>query len=82
MTKTNLTDQEAQAATDSIDRSPEPILYGGMDTCRMMAISPRKLWELTNRNEIESVKIGTARRYRKEAIVAYIDRQTQHAVAR
>lgn len=43
------------------------------DAARRLAISPRKLWELTNRGEIPCVRIGRAVRYDPEDLRAWID---------
>lgn len=82
MKKTLPKDYTAQAVSDAMDWSPEPLLYGVMDAARLLCISTRKLWELTNRGEIESVKIGTARRYRRDALLQYIDKCTQPVVTK
>lgn len=40
-----------------------PILVKPIDAARMVTISERKLWELTNRGEIPCVRIGRSVRY-------------------
>ena len=41
-----------------------PLLVNALDAATMLAISPRKLWELTNCGEIPCVRIGRAVRYK------------------
>ena len=45
------------------------------DAARMLAISERKLWELTNRNLIRAVRIGRAVRYDMRDLEAFIAAQ-------
>lgn len=40
-----------------------------------LAISLRKLWELTQRREVPSIRIGRAVRYAADDLAAYIDAQ-------
>ncbi len=39
-----------------------PRLYTSKQAAKYLAISPRLLWELTNRSEIRSVRFGSGRR--------------------
>lgn len=39
----------------------------------LLTISPRKLWELTNRGEVPCVRIGKSVRYLPEDLRAWID---------
>ena len=41
-------------------------------TAKILAISPRKLWEIANRKDIPHVRIGRCVRYREEDIDAYV----------
>ena len=41
----------------------EPLLVDANTAARMLAISPRKLWELTDRGEILCVRFGRMLRY-------------------
>jgi excisionase family DNA binding protein len=41
----------------------------------LLSISPRKLWELTNRGVIPSIRIGRSLRYRHEDLRAWAERQ-------
>lgn len=40
---------------------------------KVLAISPRKLWELTAAREIECIKIGRSVRYSCEALQRFVD---------
>ena len=44
-------------------------------TAKILAISPRKLWEITNRKDIPHVRIDRCVRYREEDIDAYVTRK-------
>lgn len=50
----------------------EPMLLRPSEAARMLAISPRKLWELTNTNEVPSVRIGRCLRYPREELSAWV----------
>jgi len=52
---------------------PAPLLVNAVDAASMLAISPRKLWELTNCGEIPSVRIGRAVRYKPTDLCAWVD---------
>ncbi|MBL9150006.1 MAG: helix-turn-helix domain-containing protein [Phycisphaerae bacterium] len=41
----------------------QPLLLKPRDAARLLAISERKLWQLTNCREIPAVRIGRAVRY-------------------
>lgn len=45
------------------------------EAAAMLALSPRKLWELTNRKLIPCVRIGRAVRYDVRDLVAWIEDQ-------
>ena len=45
------------------------------DAARALAISPRKLWEITNRGEIPCVRIGRAVRYDLADLRDWINRR-------
>jgi len=51
------------------------ILWTPGEAAEALAISPRKLWDLTNRNMIRCVRIGRSVRYDPQDIRAYIDTQ-------
>jgi excisionase family DNA binding protein len=56
--------------------APSPILVDCREAARMLSISPRKLWELTNRRDIPSLKIGRSVRYRVADLHAWAEKQT------
>ena len=50
-----------------MNRSPEAppqLLLTSLEAAKVLSISPRKLWELTNRREIPAIRIGRAVRYK------------------
>jgi excisionase family DNA binding protein len=55
--------------------TPNNLLVRPRDAARMLAISERKLWELTNRNLIRAVRIGRAVRYDMRDLEAFIAAQ-------
>ncbi len=59
-----------------MNRPQEPLLRL-KDTAHLLAISTRKLWELSNRGEIPRVKIGKAVRYDLVDLVAWIAQQKE-----
>lgn len=56
-------------------RSYPAQLLKSEDAARVLAISPRKLWELTAAKEIECVRIGKCVRYSYDALQRFIDSQ-------
>jgi len=48
------------------------------EAARALAISPRKLWELTNTGEVPSVRIGRALRYRPESLSEWLELQARN----
>ena len=50
-----------------------PLLLKPGDAAKALAISPRKLWELTNTGEIPCVRIGRAVRYSPDDLRAWIE---------
>lgn len=56
-----------------------PLLYAPADAARLLGVSRSMLYELLALGEIRSVKIGRARRIRRDALLAYVDQL--HAVA-
>ena len=50
-----------------------PMLLRANEAARTLALSERKLWELTNRGEIRSVRIGRAVRYDPKDLLAWIE---------
>jgi len=51
------------------------LLLDAHKTARALSISERKLWELTNKGEIPSVRIGRRVLYAPSALQAWIDGQ-------
>ncbi|MCG8407489.1 MAG: helix-turn-helix domain-containing protein [Phycisphaerales bacterium] len=47
------------------------------EAAKALAISPRKLWELTNCGEVPCIRIGRAVRYVPADLQAWIDRQAK-----
>ena len=52
--------------------SPETLLLKPVDAARILAISPRTLWGLTDRGEIPCVRIGRSVRYDRHDLAAWI----------
>lgn len=52
---------------------PPALLLTAAEAAKALAISPRKLWEITNCGELPAVRIGRAVRYRPADLVAWID---------
>lgn len=59
---------------------PVPLLVNTVDAAAMLAISPRKLWELTNCGAIPCVRIGRSVRYSPDDLRVWIDsrKETGH----
>jgi excisionase family DNA binding protein len=56
----------------------EPILVAGPEAARLLAISPRTLWTLTDRGEVPCVRIGRRSvRYAVADLRAYVERLRQ-----
>ena len=59
---------------------PEPLLLRPAEAARFLAISPRKLWELTNAREVPALRIGRALRYPTEDLRAWVaERRTRRS---
>ena len=52
------------ATPTPLDRPHAPLAVRPAQAARMLGISERKLWELTNRREIPHAKLGRATLYR------------------
>ncbi len=52
-----------------------PLLLTAADAARTLAISPRKLWELTNRRLIPVVRIDRSVRYAVKDLQKFIQKQ-------
>lgn len=69
-----------QALTPPAPRpQPEPILVDAAEAARILSISPRHLWELTNRGEIPCVRTGRRVLYSVETLRAWARSQEQTA---
>ena len=42
------------------------------ETARLLSISPRKLWEITRRGDLASIRLGRSVRYAPEDIERYV----------
>lgn len=59
---------------------PDPDqLLSTREAAELLGISTRKLWEISNRREIELVRIGRKVLYRRAAVLSWIELQTQAA---
>lgn len=54
---------------------PDETLLTPKHAAARLSISTRKLWELTQRREIQSIRIGRAVRYSQSDLAAYIESQ-------
>lgn len=52
-----------------------PLLLKPIEAANALAISPRKLWELTATREIQCIRIGRAVRYDPDDLRAWIEYQ-------
>ena len=55
----------------------EPLLLNAKETARSLAISGRKLWELTNLKDIPSVRIGRRVLYDPNDLRAWVDKHKE-----
>lgn len=55
----------------------ESMLLTRREAATTLAISPRKLWQLTACGEIDTVRIGRCVRYSPAALRAFVERQTR-----
>ena len=62
-----------------IDNPTDPLLWTSPQAAKALAISERKLWELTNEGAIPCVRIGRAVRYDPADIRTWIDAQKYRA---
>ena len=61
-----------QMTTRTSDPRPEPLLLRPAEAARLLAISPRNLWELTNAREVPVIRIGRSLRYPTEELRAWV----------
>ena len=59
--------------TDRLD--PPRLLLKAKDAATALAISPRKLWELTNTGDVRCVRIGKSVRYAVDDLREFIAAQ-------
>ncbi|WP_428388487.1 helix-turn-helix domain-containing protein [Mucisphaera sp.] len=56
---------------------PSPsLLLNDREAAKSLSISTRYLWELANRGEIPSVKLGRRRLYPRDELKAWVDRRS------
>jgi excisionase family DNA binding protein len=63
---------------DDAKESPpalRPLLVKAPEAARLLSVSPRKLWALTNCNEVPCVRIGAAVRYSLADLEAWVEAQ-------
>ena len=60
------------------ERNPQPTLLRPADAARVLAISTRKLWAMTNAGEIPCVRFGRAVRYDPEDLREMIEDRKQN----
>lgn len=65
----------APGGINGADGDKESLLMRPKEAAAFLAISARKLWELTNRREVPSLRIGRSLRYSRPALRAWVDRQ-------
>lgn len=65
---------------DALVPVTESLLLRPIDAAKLLAISPRKLWEMTTTKEVPSVRIGRSIRYVREELKAWVaNRQTRRS---
>jgi hypothetical protein len=68
---------DATATTSPADQAPVPILLDSRAAAKMLAISERTLWALTDAGEVPCVRIGRAKRYSLASLRKYVERLEQ-----
>lgn len=66
---------ETLNSSDTPTAVNEPLLLRPPEAAELLAISPRKLWELTNTRELPSVRIGRCLRYPKAELKLWVAKQ-------
>jgi excisionase family DNA binding protein len=56
---------------------PQPLLVSPREAARMLSISPRTLWALTNVGTVRCVRIGRAVRYNPDDLKHYVAAQCE-----
>jgi excisionase family DNA binding protein len=62
---------------DGSTPTPQALLVDAREAARLLAISERKLWSLTNCGEIPCVRVGRAVRYPVDDLQRWIANQTR-----
>jgi len=75
-TMTAYNDNLASRHLDGKQNEMKPILLRTKEAAELLAISPRKLWELTDCGEIPCLRIGRAVRYAVEDLQQWVRTQT------
>ena len=65
---------------DNLPQSPAPVnepppLLTTKDVARLLAVSPRKVWELSNCGELPPIRIGRAVRFDQKDVELFIKRR-------
>ena len=68
--------------TDGVAPTPEPLALRPREAAQALGLSARKLWELTNRNEIPHVHVGRAVLYPVDSLRAWLAEQAAKGVRR
>lgn len=64
---------ETKRVGGSAPQKAPALLVRASEAAQMLALSPRKLWELTNRGEVPCVRIGRSVRYSVEDLRRLVD---------
>lgn len=67
--------RDSAEQTDATVGSDEPLAYTVREAARLLSVGTRKVEYMVNNGELESVKIGRARRIPRRALVALIEKQ-------
>jgi excisionase family DNA binding protein len=69
----------AQRSPENGNKAPEPKAYTISAAAEALSIGERKMAELIRDGEIQSIKIGRARRIPRESLDAYVKRRQSAA---
>lgn len=69
-----------EMSEEAVPNTPGQLLLKPRDAAAALAISPRTLWALTNRGEIDVVRCGRMVRYAPSDLRAWINSQKGRAV--
>lgn len=67
---------DAFTHSTSTASSAEKLLVDAREAARLLSISERKLWELTNRGIVKCCRIGRAVRYSRVALADFVSAQS------